>query len=266
MASQLPRPAVLCAALLTILSCGAGHVSAEPIWAIPVSGAGSTTAVGIYEQLHDATPIDNDPSAHWIKYYIPLSPGTSGTYGVNAGTTVDTGSGNSYLYMYLMFAPVTVPAGDATLSFEFSDLDLNYINDPSGFLETMQLYSDAGGALSPKFTSSSGSGSNGVFSTALGDVNWTTSRTAGSEGKNWPFNATFTGPGLDALVDDPFWLMLKFTVPSTFYGTNTPEYLRASLDVTAEPIPEPGTLLLLGTALVAARTARAARRRRTLVA
>ena len=231
--------------------------SADTIgWGVPVAAAGSTTQVGLPLVSHDATPDGiSNPTPDWIKYYIPLSSSTSGTYGVTdtngpnpcepgdcAGTFVDSGSGNSYLNMYLMFSEIApLPLDSARAAFEFSDLDLKYVNDPSGFFESVQLFSYDGSALSPKFTAAPGAEGSGSFN----GINWELSRTAGSAGANWPVYLDLWGDGLTSLVQDPFWVKLKFTVPSIQYGTNTAEYLRASLTTQTASVPEPASLSLL---------------------
>ena len=107
---------------------------------VTVAGAGSSTQIGLLESGK-------------IKYFIPLSGSNDGVYGVSvvaggiAGTFADWGSGYGYydandaLQMYLRYdlASLDVPAATALLSFEFDDLDLVPVNDPSGFVEDIQF-------------------------------------------------------------------------------------------------------------------------------
>jgi hypothetical protein len=256
------------------------HASADTIaWADPVSGVGSSTTVGIYNQSFDATPDGvSNPTSEWIKYYIPLGgPGspygnTSGTYGVTqvpggtAGTFADYGNGNgSYLDMFLMFSPVSQPVTSARLEFEFSDLDLRYVNDPVGFFEYVRFYSfndftnsASQVPISPLMWTTGSSTTTGYIGSGSTQINWEISRTAGTAGASWPVYIDLWGPGLNALLDGPaFWAQLHFTVPKDdVLGTNTPEYLRASLTTGTQPVPEPGSLLLLGAGLFAIVTAR----------
>ena len=60
-------------------------------------------------------------------------------------------------------------------------------------------------------------------------------------------------------MTDPFWVQMRFTVPSGVpYGRNTPEYVRATLTTATitppppQPVPEPATMLLMGAGLGAA--------------
>jgi hypothetical protein len=110
----------------------------------PVPGSAATYGVPVKGTTGTAaTTVVNDfvPANGGIDFYIPLD-GTE-TYGVSGGgLSSDScwgfGCGGS-LSMYLRFSPVT--PGPNLLTLRFEDLDLNGVNDPSGFLETLELFS-----------------------------------------------------------------------------------------------------------------------------
>jgi len=177
-----------------------------------------------------------------ITFFIPLSSAYSGIFGVTpvsggtAGTISDAGSGtglnteSSALTMFLRFSPLASPAASASLTFNFLDLDLGGINDPSGFFESVRFFNVLGDAMSPFITTNGQS----------------------SEGSLFPFivsgNSTYqtiTFPDITSIIQDPFFAELRFNSQFNSTGTNTPEYLTATL-TTSTPVPEPGTLLLLG--------------------
>lgn len=247
---------VLIVGILVVL-CSAKGAEADPItsWGQAVSAIGSELGVGFPLQTLDATPDGaNNPTPNWIKHFIPLTAAASGTYGVGGvgmnpdSTSSGCGSGGlapcGHLDMYLKFSPTgEFPFQNAVLSTQFRDLDLNPVNDPSFFFETAQFYAAGGGEISPQFSNITGPGS-------MNGINWNVYQPAGQQGANWPVNIDFSGQGLDDLITDPFWMKLTLrTAPFSAAGTNTPEYLRASLTTVAVPEPEPAGLLLLGVGL-----------------
>ena len=136
--------ALVCAVLLR-----PGLASAVTL-GVPVTGINSDATVGI---VADGTGIDPNGT---ISYYIPLSEENSGVYGVDGvGTSSDSCGGwwhpnctGGALTMYLKFSPVST--GSHIVNFLFDDLDLDIenenINDPAGFVETVEFFDSDGGA------------------------------------------------------------------------------------------------------------------------
>jgi hypothetical protein len=247
--------ATVVAATLFIIGGVAAPADAGPLLVgTPVTGATST---------QNAAPAGYF-DGQWIKYYIPLNTSTSGTYGVDlpllsgtnlAGTIVDTGNGGSWLNMFIMFAPLpTEPVDTVKLRFEFKDLDLRYVNDPVGFFETVQLFNaSTTSQFTPKLTMASTSQTAGYANTTTGRIDWDLRWTTGNS--NAPVYLDVWGAGLLPYVLDEsaFWVKLKFTVPDGVpYGTNTAEYLKATLTTTTQTraVPEPTSMLLLGLGFV----------------
>ena len=138
-----------------------------------------------------------------IKYFIPLTSAGTCVYGVSCGTAADSGMGGTVMSMFLEFSPVStiVPS---VLDILFEDLDLINANDPSGFLESVRIFDSGGAPLTPLITTiggliTGGAGTQQLLSLALG------------------------------VVGNPFYAELRFAADSSFYGTNTPEYLIATV-------------------------------------
>ena len=162
-----------------------------------------------------------------IRYFIPLDASRgNGTYGVddngNYGLTPDTGSGGPTLSMYLLFSPISIGAA-YNLDILFEDLDLAGANDPASFLETIEVLSaDGTTSLSGPITNIgqplvSGNGSTQLLSLFLG-----------------------------AISVDPFIVRLDFASSFTRVGTNTPEFLIASVEEV--PLPAAAPLFMAGIA------------------
>jgi hypothetical protein len=245
------RGALLCALLMSL----PGIATADSILGIPVTGISSTTqSVPNCPTLKGQVCYDSTTGK--TTFYIPLSSSNSGVYGVTpvsggaAGTFADIGSGTSNaLTMYLMFSPVSLPVQTATLTFLFTDLDLMYVNDPAGFFETVQFFSQTGTQLTPLITANGQSGTSPIPFTVSGNAN----------------TQTIFFSNVTSILQNPFFV--KLTFGSSYYttGLNTPEDLIATLNTTQAPtptaVPEPATLLqlasgMLGTGLRARRKLR----------
>ncbi|MGB5080533.1 MAG: PEP-CTERM sorting domain-containing protein [Burkholderiales bacterium] len=198
-----------------VLMAAAASVQATTI-GVPVQGIGSSVTVG------------NVSAGGTISFYIPLTAGDSGVYGVNAGTAVDSCSYPSTctggtLDMFLLFEPVQF--GPNLLSLDFSDLDLFAVNDPWYFLESIEVLDANSQVL--------------AFVDSWNDPEVVTADRANQL--------------LQLLVNvdnNPFFVGLSFTssfnlkTPQGNYA-NTRETLLASVVA----VPEPTTLSLLGVGL-----------------
>lgn len=201
--------------LFVLIVWASGTARADPIVVgIPVIGMTSTPAApGMVAA--DGT----------ITFYIPLQASSSGTYGVGTiGTAPDTATGprsDGYLDMWLRFSPVGLGSGLLTL--DFSDLDLTGVNDPLGFLESIEIFNTSGTSLA-FFDSSSDPG---VLSA---------NNTSQSLGVNL------------SILSDPFFVRLHFSssLPSGTWR-NTAETVRATVQV---PEGGAGALFLLGLSLL----------------
>ena len=207
---------------------------------VAVSAFGSGTQVGL---ALTNLPALGGPS---IGYFIPLGDNDGGIYGTTGlgnvcgstgfGTCADAGDGRAQLRMILRFSPVstTLPS---LLTVSFSDLDLLGANDPPAFLESLQVYQWNGstaGPITPLITSIGGlvTGNSDVQQLSL---------------------------ALGTLTSNPLFLQLNFSANSNFVGTNTEEFLRATVATVPGPIVGagvPGLILACGVLLAPARRRR----------
>ena len=218
------------AAMLGVAIAAASAIN--PAGAVTATGiaVGSTVSSAQVGVIADGLFLDNA-----IRYFIPLTD-TNGTYGTGPscsgtgfGTCSNTGDGGGLLRMILRFSPVstTMPS---TLSVLFEDLDLRNANDPAGFLESLEIVRANGTTLT------------GLITTIGGLIT----------GNHDLQTLTLV---LGVLSSDPLYLKLLFKASSTFIGTNTPEYLIATItspNPAVSPVPLPGALWLMGTVLFGA--------------
>lgn len=157
-----------------------------------------------------------------IRYFIPLGD-ADGVYGVGGfGLSSDSGDGGGVLTMFLAFSPI-VSGLDYTLDILFEDLDLAGANDPTGFLETVDVLNSSGVSLV--------GGPITDISSAVVAGNADTQQ--------------LLSLALGALTANPFYLKLTFSAAFTRNGTNTAEFLVATLT----PVPLPAALPLFLTGL-----------------
>lgn len=184
-------------------------------YGVPVAGFGMTSTVGDYNS-----------TTGQIGYFSPLSGGYRGVYGVNGvGMSSDRAQAPSSgaMDMFLKFAPTTI--GPNTLQLTFTDLDIMGANDPTGFLESVEIFLQDGTSL------------------ALIDQ------------KTDPWVVTAPFDGLQVMqvpftvAQNPLYIRLGFkanTNALTGWWENTKEVMTATLTpVAGVAVPEPMTMGLL---------------------
>ena len=236
---KLFRLILFASALLGLVSVA----RADTVLGTPVTAVGSTThAVPNCPTLEGS--VCYNTATGLTTFFIPLSSANSGVYGVTsvgggntAGTFSDVGSGTSNaLTMNIMFSPVSLPVSSASLTFAFTDLDLSGWNDPTGFLESVQFFSATNVALTGVINSKTSSGGGTLAYTLTGDST----------------SQTIYFPDVSSIVvQNPFYVQLKFSSSYNTTGENTPEDVIATLNYT-KAVPEPGSLLLISLGIIGA--------------
>src|SRR5262245_2522841 len=233
---------VVAAANLMVAAAGFCSASAAPV---PTVGVAVGSLVGVSPV--GSTDQKDSLGGEAIRYFIPLRDGGPFTYGVGAscqarGMCSDTGDGGATLQMFLRFSPISTTS-PSMLTIKFDDMDLKGVNDPKGFLESLNIY--RGG------TSITGGWIKNIDSLLV-------------DGDN---NTQILSMMLDLPISNPLYLVLKFKAKSDFWGTNTAEYLRATITEIPQtppvPTPLPGALVLMGTVLAGSYGVGMWRRRRT---
>lgn len=201
-----------------------------------------------------------DPDGNTV-YFIPLSSAATGTFGVTdigsgvlAGTTSDSGSGTGYadataLNMFVRYdlSSAFVPSAASEITIEFEDLDLDDLNDPSGFFESFRVsyFDDAGVEQALTDTITDLSDGFGFLATGVG-------ASFVSGGNNDPLTLTFSGSGLTDIINDvadaggtysdEFFLNFHFGSRSSGNNSNTAEKVISSALTSA--VPEPGSIAI----------------------
>jgi hypothetical protein len=119
--------------------------------------------------------------------------------------------------MYLYFTPIGM-TNPSTLTVRFDDLDLDGVNDPNGFFESL-LVRNASNSMNTGWITD-------VDSLFIDDSSNNNTQTLQLN--------------LGTLIADPIWLALKFKADSDFEGKNTPEYLIATITSASVPGPIAG--------------------------
>jgi hypothetical protein len=210
------------AAAAAVIMMGVAPAKAVTIGGVAVNAVGSNApAVGIIGN----SSILGGPA---IQYFIPLN-GSSGTYGAAGtcgttgyGTCSDSGTGGGLLTMILRFSSVTAGL-PGTLSLRFDDFDLTNVNDPFGFFEKLDVKNASGTSL----------------------TGWITAANVGSY-VTGNFNSQALTLSLGLLAADPLYLQLVFKAKADFYGTNTPEFLLATVTQPNANVPVPGPIVGAG--------------------
>ncbi len=201
-------------------------------------------AVGVIGDDPDTQSVgltaDRDIGDNAIKYFIPLGH-HSGTYGVGGGsgfgTTHDHGFGGGTLSMILAFKPID-PTKNGVLSILFEDLDLIGANDPSNFLESIEIFDQTGASVAGLIDDI-------AANIITGDANTT-------QLLNLPLGSL--GAGAMGGNLSTYYVQLDFVASLSGHhkGKNTPEYLIATIDEapgTISVVPLPASLPLFGTGL-----------------
>jgi hypothetical protein len=212
-----------------VAAATADLASAAPVSTvgIAVGSVGSTNEIGSKTSKPD---LGGDA----IQYFIPLG-NSGGTYGVGKykcggsgfGTCSDTGKGGETLKMILYFSSVST-TNPSKLTINFEDLDLHGANDPDHFFESLNIFRG-------------GQSLTGGWITTIGGL-------VTGDNTYQTLNLDLDTPSVSSL-----WLVLKFTAKSDIKGTNTAEFLRATItEVLQTPplqTPLPGALVLMGSVL-----------------
>jgi hypothetical protein len=237
---------VVAAATLFVATAGCLPANAAPVSTVGMA-VGSLTGTDPVGSKENRSLLGGDA----IKYFIPLGD-SNGIYGLGGncsghgfGTCSDTGDGGGTLKMFLRFSPISTTA-PSMLTIKFEDLDLKRVNDPNGFVESLNIY-------------------RGATSLTGGWINNISSLLVDGDHDSQILNLVLNLP-----ISDPLYLVLKFKAKSDFKGTNTAEFLRATITEIPQappvPTPLPGALVLMGTVLAGSYGVGMWRRRRTRAA
>jgi len=205
---------------------------ASPTYGVAVDGPLSNTVVAPDNQSN----ITDSSLPNRIDFFIPLADGDNGVFGVDGvgveQSTFPAGDSGS-MDMWLRFAPVRT--GNGLLTLDFTDLDLFNVNDPDGFLETLEVL-DADGSSLALITDVTHS------AVVLAD-----------------FDEQFIELAL-SLTSDPFFLRL--TLGASLEG-KTGKYKNTieSLTANVQYVPVPASLGLMGLGLLGVGAAAVRRRR-----